>query len=62
MIAEFTIDEGADIADIQKNLQNLYDYNVHLRERFMTVQSLLEELLQKASHAQHSAELCGERG
>ncbi|XXG78762.1 hypothetical protein AAC387_Pa08g2635 [Persea americana] len=60
-VPEFTIDRGADIADM-KNLQNLYDYNVHLRERFMTVQSLLEDLLQKTSHAQQSTELCGEKG
>lgn len=62
VVAEFTIDRGADIADMKKNLQNLYDYNVYLRERFMTVQSLLEDLLQKTSHAQHSTELCGEKG
>lgn len=61
-VPEFTIDRGADIADMKKNLQNLYDYNVYLRERFMTVQSLLEDLLQKTSHAQHSTGLCGEKG
>lgn len=48
-VPEFTIAEGTDISDVQKSLQNLYEYNVNLRERFITVQSMLEDLLRKAS-------------
>ncbi|KAF4354569.1 hypothetical protein G4B88_029181 [Cannabis sativa] len=37
------------MSDVQKNLKCLYDYNVMLREKFLSVQSMLHELAMKSS-------------
>ncbi|XP_062109638.1 uncharacterized protein LOC133821213 isoform X1 [Humulus lupulus] len=36
-----------DMSDVQKNLKCLYEYNVMLREKFLSVQSMLLELATK---------------
>ncbi|OVA16207.1 hypothetical protein BVC80_605g6 [Macleaya cordata] len=46
---EFKTDSGTDISDIRKNLQNLYEYNVMLREKFIAAQSMIEALTKKDS-------------
>lgn len=38
-----------DMADVQKNLKSLYEYNVMLREKFVGIQSVLNELAAKSS-------------
>ena len=37
-----------DMSDVQKNLKCLYEYNVMLREKFLSVQSMLHELATKS--------------
>ncbi|XP_021681446.2 uncharacterized protein LOC110665557 isoform X2 [Hevea brasiliensis] len=46
---EFKGGSELEISDIQKNLQNLYNYNVILREKLLTTQSLLHSLTSKSS-------------
>ncbi|KAJ4968489.1 hypothetical protein NE237_015190 [Protea cynaroides] len=41
---EFKSSSGVDISDVQRNLQNLYEYNVLLREKFVAAQSMLQDL------------------
>ncbi|XP_068660889.1 uncharacterized protein [Aristolochia californica] len=48
-VPEFSMDSGTDISVLQKNLQSLYDYNIHLRERLAANESLLERLCKKVS-------------
>ncbi|XP_024030979.1 uncharacterized protein LOC21398216 [Morus notabilis] len=38
-----------DMSDVQKNLKSLYEYNVMLREKFVGIQSVLNELAAKSS-------------
>ncbi|KAI3987454.1 hypothetical protein MKX01_042458 [Papaver californicum] len=46
---EFKADSGTDISDIRKNLQNLYEYNIMLRENLISAQSMIEALTKKDS-------------
>jgi len=41
MYAEFKDGSEMDLTDIQKNLKNLYEYNVMLRDKLLATQSLL---------------------
>lgn len=38
-----------DIADVQKNLIHLYEYNVLMQEKLVATQSLLNSLAKKSS-------------
>ncbi|KDP23302.1 hypothetical protein JCGZ_23135 [Jatropha curcas] len=46
---EFKGGSEVDISDIQKNLQNLYNYNVVLREKLLATQTLLHNMASKSS-------------
>ncbi|XP_050224804.1 uncharacterized protein LOC126674402 [Mercurialis annua] len=46
---DFKADSEADISDIQKNLQHMYNYNVILRENLLATQSLLNSIATKSS-------------
>ncbi|KAF5207534.1 Transmembrane protein [Thalictrum thalictroides] len=48
-VLEYKTDSGSDVLDVQRNLQNLFEYNVLLREKFIASQSKLEALTKKAS-------------
>ncbi|CAK9168393.1 unnamed protein product [Ilex paraguariensis] len=46
---EFKADSEIRMADLQKHLQSLYEYNVMLREKLIATQSLLHALTRRAS-------------
>ncbi|KAF9606086.1 hypothetical protein IFM89_023109 [Coptis chinensis] len=46
---KYKTDSETNIMDIQRNLRDLYDYNVLLREKFIASQSKLEDLTKKTS-------------
>ncbi|XP_010247700.1 PREDICTED: uncharacterized protein LOC104590676 isoform X2 [Nelumbo nucifera] len=48
-VLDFRTGSGIDMSDILRYLQNLYEYNVLLREKFVVAQSMLEALTTKAS-------------
>ncbi|XP_077212041.1 uncharacterized protein LOC143847188 isoform X2 [Tasmannia lanceolata] len=48
-VQEISIDVGTDISVLQRNLQDLRDYNVRLEERLIAAESLLEDLLHKVT-------------
>ncbi|KAL4192780.1 hypothetical protein AMTRI_Chr06g196030 [Amborella trichopoda] len=46
-LPEIRVESGMDIFEIQKNLRNLYEYNVKMREKFLTLQSLVVDVIQR---------------
>ncbi|KAL5702919.1 hypothetical protein ACHQM5_028079 [Ranunculus cassubicifolius] len=48
---ELKMDSEIDLSDIQRSFENLYKYNVLLREKFIASQSKIEELTEKASRS-----------
>lgn len=46
---DFKVGSEMNMLDIQKNLQNLYEYNVTLRDKFIAAQSMLDALSTRAS-------------
>lgn len=49
LLAEFRAGSEISATDIQKNLQNLYEYNVMLMENMNIAQSMINALTSKAS-------------
>lgn len=49
LLAEIKPGSELSASEIQKNLQNLYEYNVMLREELIVAQSMLHTLTSKAS-------------
>jgi len=48
LLAELDGGSNADMSDIQKNLQNLYEYNALLRDKLVHTQSMLHALTSKS--------------
>ncbi|KAK6911267.1 hypothetical protein RJ641_023360, partial [Dillenia turbinata] len=48
---DFEANSKIELTHLQKDLQNLYEYNVMLREKFLAAQSMLDALAQKSSSA-----------
>ncbi|CAN0881807.1 hypothetical protein LINGRAHAP2_LOCUS14446 [Linum grandiflorum] len=49
LVSELTAGSGAEMSNIQKNLHQLYEYNVMLREKFLATDSLIQRLASKSS-------------
>ncbi|KAJ4955823.1 hypothetical protein NE237_012606 [Protea cynaroides] len=49
-LPEIKCGSEVDISDVQRNLQNLYEYNLLLREKFVAAQSLLQNLVAKSTN------------
>lgn len=50
VLTEFKAGSEFDMAEIQKNLQSLYEYSAVLREKLVVAQSKLNDLAMKASY------------
>ncbi|KAK6915284.1 hypothetical protein RJ641_020401 [Dillenia turbinata] len=46
---DFEANSEIELTDLQKDIQNLYDYNVMLREKLLSAQSMLDALAQKST-------------
>ncbi|KAF6142783.1 hypothetical protein GIB67_007941 [Kingdonia uniflora] len=63
-VLELNVDSRTEISDMQRNLQNLYEYNLVLREKFIAAQSKLDAFAKKASDShygsqtQHGTQMC----
>ena len=49
VFAEFKAGSEISMSDIKKNFQSLYEYNVMLREKLVSTESMLQSLTTKAS-------------